>query len=212
MFALRLSVSRFSVSVVCLQGFTLSFCYITYLLLDSYRFKREILPPLMTPETLETLKRFNLLPLHAEWFPVLIFKDQFPQHFLCDGASLLQQFLRQQRKLVFVEREAEVPPAVPSVRQRTVVVAEEGLLPDALLVLLHVDVAVAHQLHVEVSTNRLHLRILAAHKVHRVQPVLQLAVVHHTLQRYLALSRNLNLSHSYSSYRLSLTISLATMS
>ena len=212
MFALRLSVSRFSVSLLYLQGFILFIYYITYLLLDSYKFKREVLPPLMTPETLETLKRFNLLPLHSEWFPVLIFKDQFPQHFLCDGASLLQQFLRQQRKLVFVEREAEVPPAVPSVRQRTVVVAEEGLLPDALLVLLHVDVAVAHQLHVEVSTNRLHLRILAAHKVHRVQPVLQLAVVHHTLQRYLSLSRNLNLSHSYSSYRLSLTISLATMS
>ena len=215
MIALRLSVSRFSVSAVLLRGVTPSLYYITYLLLDSYRFKKEVVTPLVTPETRETVKRFSLLvclPLHTEWFPVLIFKDQFPQHFLCDGASLLQQFLRQQRKLVFVEREAEVPPAVPAVRQRTVVVAEEGLLPDALLVLLHVDVAVAHQLHVEVSTNRLHLRILAAHKVHRVQPVLQLAVVHHTLQRYLSLSRNLNLSHSYSSYRLSLTISLATMS
>ena len=61
MIALRLSVSRFSVSVVCLQGFILYLYYITYLLLDSYRFKREIATPLLTPETLETLKRFNLL-------------------------------------------------------------------------------------------------------------------------------------------------------
>ena len=59
MFALRLSVSRFSVSVVCLQGFIPSLYYITRLLLDSYRFKREVLPPLLTPETLETLKRFT---------------------------------------------------------------------------------------------------------------------------------------------------------
>ena len=59
MFALRLSVSRFSVSVVCLQGFIPSLYYITHLLLDSYRFKREVLPPLLTPETLETLKRFT---------------------------------------------------------------------------------------------------------------------------------------------------------
>ena len=73
MITLRLSVSRFSVSVVYLQGFILFIYYITYLLLDSYRFKREVVTPLMTPETLETLKRFNLLaslPLYSERFPV----------------------------------------------------------------------------------------------------------------------------------------------
>ena len=61
MIALRLSVSRFSVSVVCLQGFIPSSSYITYLLLDSYMIKRGVATPFLTTETLETLKRFNLL-------------------------------------------------------------------------------------------------------------------------------------------------------
>ena len=115
--------------------------------------------------------------------------DQFTYHLLRDAACLTHQLLRQLTDTILVEREVEIPAAVPPVRERAVVVAEDGFVPDAPGLLLHIYVAVAHSLHSEDTLEGFCLHILAALKVDRAQPCFQHADGQQAIQRYLTLNR-----------------------